>query len=262
MQGVTVKTPMHLWVIFLVLLLIGWIFSDIGSAARFDIRPVKIFMEPQTKIEKLIIKNSGGDTLSLQIKVFEWHIDEKGQDRYAETRDIVLFPKMVTLKKDEEKIIRLGTNLRSGAQEKAFRIFVEEIPAGDNENLQGTVIRMQLKVGVPLFLLPLVKDERVELAPVRLDQGKVTIPIRNQGSVHELVQSIRLKGEAASGQEVFSQSLTGWYVLSKSNRNYELSIPQEVCRRIHRLEVKVNLQGDKTLKEQFTVDGGRCNRAD
>jgi fimbrial chaperone protein len=241
--------------VLLILCLCGTAFG-----ARFDIRPVKVFFGPQAKIEKLIIKNSGEDSLTLQIKAFEWRMDDNGADSYSETRDIILFPKMVTLKKDEEKIVRLGTNLQTGPREKTYRIFVEEIPSAEKEEIQGTLLRMQLKVGIPVFFSPSVKEDKGEMDPVRLEKGKLTIKVKNTGNVHYLIQSVRIKGEGAAGREVFSQGFSGWYVLAGAGRTYEVSIPPEVCRQIHRFQVEVKTQADKVWADQFAVNSETCER--
>jgi P pilus assembly chaperone PapD len=87
-------------------------------AASFDIKPVRLELSKETPLEKLVIKNVSDKEFPLQVRVYEWNQNEKGEDVYTETDDIIVFPKIMTIKCDEERYIRVGSKVVPGTTEK------------------------------------------------------------------------------------------------------------------------------------------------
>jgi fimbrial chaperone protein len=241
-------------------LLLTLFLADQTTAANFDIKPIKIFFDEQTKIEKLTLKNVSEDDLTVQIKAYKWTQDEKGQDVYEDTKDLIIFPKMATLKKDEEKIVRIGTNLDSDSLEKTYRIFVEEIPSGEKEASKAATLHMYMKIGVPIFISPVKKDEKGAIEAVKLQKGKAEIKVKNQGNAHFVVSVIQVKGMNNQGKEIFSRDVGGWYILSGLSKAYEISIPLDVCKNMTRLNFEVKTNNNIILKEQLQVEKTMCGK--
>jgi fimbrial chaperone protein len=97
-------------------------------SADFTIAPVRIFFDPRTTTSILTITNKSDEALTLQLKAFTWQQDEEGKDVYSPTEDIIFFPKIFKIGKDEEKLVRLGTKIPHGNYEKTYRLFLEEVP--------------------------------------------------------------------------------------------------------------------------------------
>ncbi|MEW6186545.1 MAG: fimbria/pilus periplasmic chaperone [Thermodesulfobacteriota bacterium] len=241
--------------------LLTLILASYAAAANFDIKPIKIYLDPQMKIEKLTITNGNEENLTVQIKAYQWTQDEKGQDIYQETKDLIVFPKLATLKKDEVKIIRIGTNLNPGSMEKTYRLFIEEIPNSEKVETKGATVKMYLRIGVPLFFSPFKKEEKGTIQTVRLQKGKAEIKVKNQGNLHLQVSNVQVKGENTQGKEIFSQELGGWYILSGFSKAYEVSIPQEVCTHMTKLHIEVKTNNNIVFKEQIPVEKKMCGQA-
>lgn len=218
--------------LFITLILKGQAYS-----ISFDIKPVRIFFDPGTRAEKLIVKNVSEGDLSLQIRVYRWSQNEKGEDIYDETTDIVVFPKMVRIKKGEEKIIRVGTKLVPGTSEKTYRIYVEEMPS---EHLpEGATVRLLMRAGVPLFIAPARSNASGKIESLSVKGGKVGLSVKNDGNLHFVITSLNLKGEDAGGKELFSRELGGWYLLSGASRFYETLIPPETCADTAKVNIEI-----------------------
>jgi fimbrial chaperone protein len=244
------------------LLITLFLTSHTAAASNFNITPINIFLDPQTKIEKLTVTNNGEDDLTVQLKAFRWTQDEKGQELYEDTKDIILSPKIATLKKDEEKIIRVGTHLKSDLSEKTYRIFVEEIPNADREELKGTTIQMYLKIGVPLFLSPIKKDQKGAIETITLQKGKAAIKIKNKGNQHLIVNNIQVRGLNPQGQEIFSQDLSGWYILSGVSKIFETTLPENICQDIGSLKVEVKTNNKNiNFQAQLPVEKTMCGQS-
>ncbi len=222
-----------------------------APAANFDIQPIKIYLDAKTRIEKLTIRNVSDNDFPLQIRVLKWAQNEKGEDVYSQTDEIIFFPKILTLKKGDEKIVRIGTNLMPGATEKTYRVYVEEMPS-DSKVKEGATVRMYMKIGIPIFIAPVKKEEKGRIESVALKDGKASVKITNMGNVHFVPTSISLAGENEKGAKIFGKELSGWYILNGFSKSFDTAVPKEVYADLKRLEVKVKA-GGLVLSESFPV---------
>jgi fimbrial chaperone protein len=241
-------------------LLMALFLANNAPAANFDIKPIKIFLDPKSKIEKLTLKNISEEDLTVQIKGYQWTQNEKGQDIYQETRDLILFPRITTIKQEEEKIIRIGTNLNSGSKEKTYRIFVEEIPSGEKIENTGSTIHMYMKIGVPVFISPGKKVEKGTIEAVNIKKGKAEIKVQNNGNFHFMVNAVQVRGVDRQGKEIFSTAVDGWYILSGESKAYEITIPPDECKDITRLNVEVRTNNNNVFNELVPVEKPMCGQ--
>jgi fimbrial chaperone protein len=230
------------------------------AAANFEIKPIKIFFDARSKIEKLTLKNVSEDNLTVQIKAYKWTQDEEGQDLYQDTNDLIIFPKIATIKKDEEKIIRVGTNLRSGSIEKAYRIYVEEIPSGEKKDIKAATLHLYMKIGVPVFISPDNKNEKGTIEAVKLRNGEAEIMVKNQGNLHFVVTGLQVKGVNPQGQEIFSKDVGGWYLLSGTSKTYEISIPADACKKMMRMNIEVKTNNNFVFNKNLMVEKVMCGK--
>jgi fimbrial chaperone protein len=230
-----------------------------AAAANFNIKPVKIFFDSRTRIEKLTLKNDSNDVLNLQLKAYQWTQDQTNKDVYQETKDLIIFPKIITLKKAEEKIVRIGTTRVPGAAEKSYRVYVTELPSMEKEESQGSRIRMLLKIGVPVFISPIAKKPAGTIDMTELAGGKIKFKVTNTGDLHFIVTGIQVKGIDHLDKDLFSTELGGWYLLSGSSKTYQTNLPDEFCRDTARLDILVRTNIPKlTFEENFPVKKAMC----
>jgi fimbrial chaperone protein len=228
-------------------------------AASFDIQPVRIELNDKAMLGKLTIRNVSDADFSIQIKAFEWSQNEKGDDVYQETPDVIVFPKIMTMAKGEEKYIRLGANVQPGAKEKTYRIYIEEIPSAKTEQ-NGSNVRLFMKIGVPLFIKPAAVDDKAEIENVSMEKGKIHIKVKNSGNSHFIITGINVRGKTSQGQESFNRDISGWYLLSGSGKTYETEIPQEGCGVISNYNIELKTS-KTTIKQQFPADASMCGPA-
>lgn len=229
-------------------------------AANFDIQPIRIVLDEKVKLEKLTIKNVSDTEFPIQIRAYEWSQNEKGEDVYKETKDIIIFPKILTIKKDEEKIIRIGTNIMPGSRERTYRIYLEEMPSPERE-AQGASIRLFMKIGIPVFINPPRVEDKAEIDKISVNNGKVEVTVKNKGNNHFMVTGINVRGENTQGMEPFSRDIGGWYLLSGTSKIYETSIPIDLCSNMTNLNVELKTN-KSTIKRSVAMDKSMCGRVE
>jgi fimbrial chaperone protein len=210
---------------------------EISKPADLFVSPVKLFFGVQQKTTIITVKNNSDQTLSLQINTYSWVQDEEAKDQYSTTQDIILFPKMLSLKSGEERIIRVGVNVPPGMKEKTYRIFLEELP--QPLQTEGNVIKTILKIGIPVFISPVKPEEMGEIEKMELSKGDLSFTVKNKGNVHLVIQSVKVKGVDVSNTSVFQSEVEGRYLLEGRSRIFSFNIPKEDCLKMSALTIDV-----------------------
>jgi fimbrial chaperone protein len=243
-------------------LLVFFIFGTLlnpsnGSAVDFTVNPVTISFDAGQKTTILTVKNQSDESLTLQLSAFRWAQDEDGKDGYIPTNDIVLFPKILTIEKESERLIRMGIQVPPGSVEKTYRIYLEEIPQPQQALSGSAVLRTVMKIGVPVFVSPVKKDAMGEIDKLELTKGNLMISVHNSGNYHFIIKSVTVKGIDDSGRAIYSNEFGGWYLLEGRARVFRTKVPEDICRKVRQFHVDVSAD-ILSLKEKLNVLQGQC----
>lgn len=200
-------------------------------ASTFRVSPVQVDLSSTNPTALLTVGNDSDETLRFQVSAFSWSQDASGQMQLTPTQDVVFFPMMLTLSPGEARKIRVGSTLPSGAIEKTFRLFVEELPpqTAARPAPDGTQIRVLTKLGIPIFLSPLQPKPGASVEIRGVSGDHLRFVVRNTGNAHFLLQDLRVRGTAAGGQLVLDRKADGWYVLAGGEREYEQPLSVDEC---------------------------------
>jgi fimbrial chaperone protein len=245
-----VKKRVFLYISFALLLI-----PSIAFSGEFRVTPIRLEFNRGTKSGVITIVNEGEEKLTVQMKAFEWTQNADGKDQYTETNDIIFFPRIMTLDKSEEKILRAGIKIPATTKEKTYRLFIEEIPGP--QKAEGVNIAIAIRFGVPIFVKPLKEEAKGEIEKIDLSKGVLNALIQNRGNTHFIINAIVVKGKNVKGEEVFTKELSGWYLLSGVSKLYTTSIPQEVCKGLSKLDVEVKTDRFN-LNGKLDVDQAMC----
>jgi len=239
----------------LFLFLLQWTLPVSALPGDWRVTPVRIDLGRAARSGIVTVSNESDERLQVQMKAMEWTQDADGNDRYADTEDILFFPKIMVFEKKEEKILRTGIRSPAAGKERTYRLFIEEIPGPAKDG--GVNVAVAIRFGVPIFVGPPKEEARGEVGTVALAAGTLAVPVRNAGNVHFVVQSVVLKGKNGKGEEVFSRELGGWYLLAGASRIYKTVVPPEVCGTMALLEIDVRT--DKfPLRGRLIADPSMC----
>ncbi len=236
------------------LLLLGLCGS--ASAASFNVQPIRVFLNGSRPTGALKIRNISNRLLSLQLNAVEWSQDSEGKAGEKPTEEVVFFPKLFTLQKGKTRLIRVGlVNPKAGSKEKTFRIYMRELPL-DTEST-GTVIKVLLRIGVPVFLAPRVEKASGTVEGLRVEGRRIVFTVKNSGTVHLRLQRVVVSAFDDKGKKIHSEELAGWYLLSGVRRPFAFDLPADVCRRVKK--VAVHIESDKLdIDREGHVPSGAC----
>lgn len=211
-----------------------------ARAGEFSVNPVRIELGATARSGAVEIRNEGQHPLGFQIQAMEWTQDAEGQDQYAETADLIFYPKVVTVEPGRERVVRVGTRTPVVAIERTYRLFIEELPTNVRQAEGARAqIGFLIRFGAPVFVAPLKPEDALSLEDITLGPRRVTASARNAGNRHQVVTGIQLRGTDANGNEVFAKTLADRYLLAGTTKSYTASITSEQCRATAAVEVEI-----------------------
>jgi hypothetical protein len=112
-------------------------------------------------------------------------------------------------------------------------------------------------MGVPIFMQPAKKQSQATLSGLALDDGVFRFNVRNNGNVHFVPQTVRVRGTNRAGEAVLDKQLDGWYILAGGLRAYEVKLPSPECGAVTALTVDVQI-GGSALTEHLETPPAAC----
>lgn len=230
-------------------------FPSFSRAGEWRVTPIRLDLGREARSGAITVVNEMDGRLQVQMKAFEWTQDEEGKDLYAETDDILFFPRMILFEKNEERIIRAGIRMPPATKEKTYRLFIEEIP--EPRKGEGANVAIAIRFGVPIFVKPLKEEVKGEIEKMGMSNGTIAARVRNAGNRHFVILSVIVKGKNGRNEEIFTKELSGWYLLAGASRLYTTTVPPDVCPNLARLDIEVKTD-TVTLPGSLVAEKSMC----
>lgn len=182
------------WMRLIALCAIGGLATAAGGlataaqAADLSVNPVRVTLDSPQDIGMIRMENRGSEPVVMQASVKDWSI-ENGTDRYRDTEQLVVTPPVFTVEPGERQVVRLGLENPSPASTKqAYRVYFEESaarPAEDgSDGADGTQVRINLRIGIPVFIAAEEAGQRYTSWQTRLDADqRLLVRGENRGNM-------------------------------------------------------------------------------
>ena len=211
-----------------------------AEASSFTVNPIKVVLSDKEQSALLTLQNQSTEELRFKILMQEWKQNPQGEMHLADTKDIVVYPGLLSLPPNGERKLRVGATVPAGATEKSYRVFVEELPPlRSAKEPSKSEVKVLTKMGVPIFLRPAAVKAGGTVDGMALAKGSLSFTLKNSGNIHFLVQSVRAKAVDAAGTGTFEKSPEGWYVLAGGTRIWQLDIPKDACAKSKKVTVEI-----------------------
>lgn len=227
-------------------------------AGEFSVNPIRIDLGSSVKSGAITVRNEGKQKLSFQIQAMSWSQDAQGKDQYADTQDLVFFPRILSVEAGEEGLIRVGARNTVLQTEKTYRLFIEELP-GVARTAQGgsAQVNVLIRFGAPIFVAALKPQDSLSIGSVELAKGVLRFSATNTGNRHQMVEGIELRGADQKGDPVYALTMADRYLLSGTTKSFTTTIGSEACARIATLAI--DLKTDKAnVSSKLEVTTAMC----
>ncbi len=166
--------------------------ADAGTSLQFS--PTHLQLRSSQTSTLVVIRNISDQTATFSTELLHWTQD--GQDQYDATRDFIVNPGRFTLAPGQEQTVRLAWRAAPVTQERAYRLYVQELPAATAQGgADGTVAQVTTlyRVGLPLFVTPAAQPAsapEVAFTAVRTPDG-LRVTLRNTTARYTLVRELQ-----------------------------------------------------------------------
>lgn len=209
-----------------------------AHAGTFTIDPIQLTLGRERPSALLTLSNPTDTPVRLELRAFRWTQTPDDPLRLDPTTELLVFPRLLTLRPGESRLVRVGTLRPPGPAEQAYRLFIEELPPPP-EATPGE-IRVLLRVGLPVFVVPPAGGRAaLTLTPAPAPPGRIAFELHNPGPVHLAPHSLRIEGLGPGAEPLWTHTVAGWYLLAGARQRYELTPDPAVCPHLQTVLVTV-----------------------
>jgi fimbrial chaperone protein len=162
-----------------------------ARAGSFEVNPVGLTLSGTRSTGVVTVTNASDSLTVVQLEVVAWS-QEKGEDVYTPSRNLLATPPIFTLPVGGQQTVRLGLMSKPDAKlETAYRLFLQEVPPPNESGVQG--LQVLLRVGIPVFVEPAVATApELHWNARRLSATEISVEAVNEGSAHVQIEELKL----------------------------------------------------------------------
>ena len=218
-------------------------------AGEFSVKPIRLDVVHSAKSTSVSVVNDGAEKISFQLQAMDWTQDKDGKDQYADSRDLIFFPKLFAVEPGQEALVRIGFKSPVTTTEKTYRLFIEELPGiVKKTEANSAQINVLIRFGLPIFVKPALTQDGLAIEAVELTNSVLSFTARNSGNRHQIYKSIRLEGLNAANKPVFSLDLADNYLLASAAKPYKTTLSALQCREL--VSLVINIETDKLIQSR------------
>jgi fimbrial chaperone protein len=217
-------------------------------AGEFSVNPIRLDLRASARSGAIGVRNEGKEKLSFQLQAMSWSQDAEGKDQYAETQDLVFFPRILSVEAGEEGLVRVGAKNAVVESEKTYRLFIEELPGPVKTPQSGAQVNVLVRFGAPVFLAPVRAQDGLDITRVELAKAVLSLSARNTGNRHQIIRGVDVKVVDSDGKVIYSVTLADRYMLAGASKTFGSAIPIEHCAKAK--SVAVEVKTDKASASQ------------
>jgi fimbrial chaperone protein len=222
-------------------------------AGAFGVSPIRVDLDPGTRTGLITVTNDEDRKLYFQLALFEWTQTAAGEDQYADSSDLLFFPRIFTVDGKDKRLIRVGLKAPPLERERAYRLFIEEMPDPSAAPGAGAQIAVRLRFGVPIFVSAGKGEANAEVISAEASKGSMRVAIRNNGTRQIRFEEVGLR----DGDRTIAKT-AGWYVFPGATRSFTLPVAPGDCPVPASVEIRATADG-KEVRKRVEVPPALCS---
>lgn len=163
------------------------------AGGGLSVSPVNIEFDGRGMARALDVSNPGNAATDVQVRLYAWTAVD-GEDQLTPSTDLGFSPPMFRLTPGGHQVVRFVLTAPPADTERAYRVFVDQVPG----NPEPGTLQMPVRMVLPLFVQP--------SGAVRVVQTSAAA-LRWQASYDPARKRLRLVARNSSGRRVKVQNL-------------------------------------------------------
>jgi len=219
--------------------------ADMVFAASFNVNPIGFNLTAERSTGVLQVRNTGDQSVRVQIDAVDWSTDGS-KEVLSETDALLLNPPIFDIEPGRVQFLRFGLrHPQDPPSEKSYRLLIDEVPQA---GLQGPGLKTLLRVSIPVFIGPKMRQEKISWQ-LQHANGGLVLSAANQGNVHRKINRIELSNDSANGKDTQQINIPA-YVLPGQRKEWSLANGKirDGAVRLHILTDKGEIEEHLTLE--------------
>lgn len=207
-----------------------------GASNALGVSPTLLTISPQSPIANLTLNNEQDEAVTIQLDVVQW-TQNKEQELYAATDEVIATPQIFTLHPRSVQTIRLGLEIPVfGPQERAYRLFIQEVVPKLGKPHKNQ-LRMALRISLPVIIKAATPvHQHLKWRIETLHAGQLTISAENQGNNVLFIN--RLQAYSVKKNPITKSFTTFAYLLPGSKKVW--NIPALTNKKVVSIQASIN----------------------
>ncbi len=223
--------------------------AAVASAGALTISPMRLSIHPERQTTELRVSNGGEATAHVQFQLFTWSQDAEGDTTREPSKDLLFFPKILSIEPGNSRVVRFGWSQAWPEREKSYRFLIRELPV---DTPGETAMRMVINLDMPVFVPPRKSQQAWRIDPPLMHPDGLHVPVINTGNVHVRLTNVEVQTVDDGGQTLVRETAGGWYVLAGSSFTFVVPLKRADCESASTLIVTA--QTEKTEK-RLSIEG-------
>jgi fimbrial chaperone protein len=220
--------------------------------AGMQVAPVIVEIDGRAPSTVVTVRNTGKTTMRYQVSALAW-TEAAGEAKLEPTQELAAFPPLFQIAAGKEQKIRVGATVPTGAVERAWRLFIEELPSEDRG--RRALVQFRTRFALPVFQAPALPQPGGS-ASLELRGGKLTASVQSTGNVHLRPEmTVELRG--SDGARLGSVDVVPATVLAGTDKAFEVPVPAELCAATRGATLVAALPSGK-LEAALALPAGVC----
>lgn len=194
------------------------------ACAQVAISPVRIDLSDGHDKDIIRVTSQAESTTSYEVEIVSWSQSGEQREVYTPTEDLLAVPPLFTLEPGDEQVVRVGMLVDADpAKERAYRMFITELAAPQEEKSEMTGVNMRLRLGIPVFVAPrAIPNATLTHVDSEFVADHVFMHMKNSGNTHVRISEVRFQAPDMDEAHVESAAL---YVLPGQEAPVQVSLP-------------------------------------
>src|SRR5438477_3765611 len=170
------------------------------AAGSLDVSPIRVELSRAVPNALVTLTNTGKDLTRFELRVVSWSQNAAGEMDLQGTREVFLYPPLVSLKPGEKRNARVGVAPEIfGAVEKTYRLIVEELPRPPGPGAPSQV-QVVTRLSIPIFVAPEKPVSELRLEGLTIAGGVASMKVVNAGNVEARPLEVSVEALDANGR--------------------------------------------------------------
>lgn len=211
---------------------------DPAAASDLSVYPIRIELRPERAAETVQLSSREDRPLRFEVSYQAWTMDEGGQWHYADSEDLLVHPLLLTVPANGSATLRVGSLLPPAPSQRAWRLFIQQLPAEQPDNAEGVQLQLLTRLSIPVFFGLGPERPQPRIVRARIQSDVLHLELSNEGEGYLGPGALRLSLRGAGEEPAESIETAVGYILPQARLGLQVALPPGLCSRAQTLSAE------------------------